>query len=73
MRAACGSARTATPCFVRHVFFGLPADVEAAHYLYDLIEVAFATETRHFKAGAVYADLEPGERRSGTNSFQIGL
>ncbi|WP_156520852.1 DUF7168 domain-containing protein [Magnetospirillum moscoviense] len=64
--------KTATG-FVRHVFFGLPADVEAAHYLYDLIEIAFATETRHFKTGAVYADLESGERRSGTNSFQIGL
>lgn len=58
---------------LRHVFFGLPADVEAAHYLYDLIEIAFATETERFKSGAVYTDLHSSERRGGTNSFQIGL
>ena len=58
---------------LRHVFFGLPADVEAAHYLYDLIEIAFSTETERFKAGAVYADLHSSERRGGTKSFQVGL
>ncbi|OAN51601.1 hypothetical protein A6A05_01645 [Magnetospirillum moscoviense] len=58
---------------LRHVFFGLPADVEAAHYLYDLIEITFATETDRFKAGAVYAELHSSERRGGTNSFQVGL
>jgi len=58
---------------LRHVFFGLPADVEAAHYLYDLIEIAFVTETERFKAGDVYANLHTGERRGGTNSFQVGL
>ena len=29
---------------IRYVFFGLPADVEAAHFLYDLIDVTFDTE-----------------------------
>ncbi len=58
---------------IRHVFFGLPADVEAAHFLYDLIGVTFDTETARFKAGAIYADLETGERRNAVNSFQIGL
>jgi len=59
--------------FLRHVFFGLPADVEAAHYLYDLIEATFVTETERFKREKLYAELYPTERRTGTNSFQIGL
>ncbi len=58
---------------LRYVFFGLPADVEAAHYLYDLIEVTFVTETERFKRENLYAELHTTERRSGTNSFQIGL
>ena len=58
---------------IRHVFFGLRADVEAAHYLYDLIELAFASETAAFARGTLYAELVSGERRSATNSFQIGL
>jgi hypothetical protein len=62
-----------TAGFLRHVFFGLPADVEAAHYLYDLIEATFLTETERFKREKLYAELYPTERRTGTNSFQIGL
>jgi hypothetical protein len=58
---------------LRYVFFGLPADVEAAHYLYDLIEVTLVTETERFKRQSLYAELHTTERRSGTNSFQIGL
>jgi Protein of unknown function (DUF2786) len=58
---------------LRHVFFGLPADVEAAHFLYDLIGVTFDTETARFKTGTIYAGLETGERRNAVNSFQTGL
>ena len=58
---------------LRHVFFGLPADVEAAHFLYDLISVTFDTETARFKSGTIYARMENGERRSAVNSFQTGL
>ena len=58
---------------LRHVFFGLPADVEAAHFLYDLIGVTFDTETARFKTGTIYASLETGERRNAVNSFQTGL
>ncbi|MGH6798569.1 MAG: DUF2786 domain-containing protein, partial [Roseiarcus sp.] len=58
---------------IRHIFFGLRADVEAARYLYDLVELAFATETALFTRGELYAELGSGERRSATNSFQIGL
>ena len=58
---------------LRHVFFGLPADVEAARFLYDLIGVTFDTETARFKTGAIYAGSETGERRNAVNSFQTGL
>jgi hypothetical protein len=58
---------------LRHIFFGLPADVEAARYLYELVEMTFETETLAFKNGDIYRDLHPGDRRSGTNSFQLGV
>jgi len=54
-------------------FSACGAAVEAAHYLHDLIARAFATETRQFVRGEFYAKLDSGERRSATNSFQIGL
>jgi hypothetical protein len=58
---------------IRYIFFGLPADVAAAHFLYDLIDVTFTTETAQFKTGAIYGGLDPDERRKAVNSFQIGL
>jgi hypothetical protein len=57
---------------LRYVFFGLRGDVAAAQYLYELVERAFETETDRFRAGPLYAAMA-GERRSATNSFQIGL
>ena len=56
----------------RYVFFGLRADVAAAQYLYELVERAFETETALFRRGDLYREMA-GERRSATNSFQIGL
>lgn len=56
----------------RYVFFGLRADVVAAQYLYELVERAFETETALFRRGDLYREMA-GERRSATNSFQIGL
>ncbi len=58
---------------LRYVFFGLPADVAASRYLYDLIDQAFAVETASFRIGATYAELPSRFRRTATNSFQIGL
>jgi len=58
---------------IRYVFFGLPADVAGARYLYDLVEQAFETETERFKASALYAEHHPSQRRGATNSFQTGL
>ncbi len=58
---------------IRYVYFGLPADVQAAHYLYDLIDVTFEAETARFRRGAVHASAETGARRASVNSFQVGL
>lgn len=58
---------------IRYVFFGLPADVAGARYLYELIERAFATETELFKRSELYAEHRSGDRRSATQSFQTGL
>ena len=56
---------------IRYVFFGLPADVEGAHYLYDLIVATFATETARFKNED--STIAFSTRRISTRSFQIGL
>ncbi|MBV8613061.1 MAG: DUF2786 domain-containing protein [Acetobacteraceae bacterium] len=66
-------AETSASGTLRHVFFGLPADVAAARYLYDLVERAFETETARFRAGPDYAEAPTRLRRTLTNSFQIGL
>lgn len=58
---------------LRYIFFGLPADVQAAVYLHDLIVLAFVTETAAFQAGEFYRSADSGHRRTATNSFQIGL
>jgi hypothetical protein len=56
-----------------YVFFGLKADVEAARFLRDLVEVTFDTETTAFRRGAIYQRLSGGDRRTAQNSFQYGL
>ena len=58
---------------LRYVFFGMPGDVQAAVYLHDLIAMAFETETQSFQTGPIYRDTPSGQRRTATNSFQIGL
>jgi len=58
---------------IRYVFFGLPADVAGARYLYELVEQAFATETELFKRSGLYTQHRSGDRRSATQSFQTGL
>jgi hypothetical protein len=65
-------AETGNGAPLRYIFFGLRADVAAAQYLYEMVERAFETETNRFRAGEIYASME-GERRSATNSFQIGM
>ena len=58
---------------LRYVFFGLKADVEAARFLHDLIEVTFETESTAFRHGEIYRTLRGGDRRVALNSFQVGL
>ena len=58
---------------LRFVFFGLKADVEAARFLHDLIEVTFDTESTTFRGSEIYQTLRGGDRRMALNSFQIGL
>jgi Protein of unknown function (DUF2786) len=58
---------------LRYIFFGLPGDVQASVYLHDLIVAAFAVETTVFQAAEFYRSLFSGDRRSATNSFQVGL
>lgn len=58
---------------LRYMFFGLPGDVQAAVYLHDLVALAFVTETATFQVGKFYESLSSGDRRSATNSFQVGL
>jgi hypothetical protein len=56
-----------------YVFFGLKADVAAARFLNDLIDVTFDTETAAFRQGELYLAQQGGNRRVALNSFQIGL
>jgi hypothetical protein len=58
---------------IRHIFFGLPADVAGAHFLYEKIEEAFETETAAFKRSELYGSHPSPKRRSATTSFQAGL
>jgi len=58
---------------IRHIFFGLPADVAGARYLYEKIEEAFETETAQFKRSELYDSHPSAKRRSATTSFQAGL
>ncbi len=59
--------------YIRHMFFGLPADVAGARYLYEKIEEAFETETAAFKRSELYDAHPSAQRRSATTSFQAGL
>jgi len=58
---------------LRHVLFGLKADVEAARYLHELIEATFDVESTAFRRGEIYLALRGGKRRMALNSFQVGL
>ncbi len=66
-------AETAENGTLRYIFFGLPGDVQAAVYLQDLIVLTFQSATAEFQRGEFYGSLFSGDRRSATNSFQIGL
>jgi hypothetical protein len=58
---------------IRYVFFGLPADVAGARFLYERVERAFMDESEAFRRTKLYAAHDSGERRRATASFQTGL
>jgi hypothetical protein len=58
---------------IRHIFFGLPADVAGARYLWEKIDEAFETETAAFKRSELYEAHPSPKRRTATASFQEGL
>jgi hypothetical protein len=58
---------------IRYIFFGMPGDVQASAYLYDLIVQAFAVDTAAFQRGELYGSMDSGARRSATTSFHAGL
>lgn len=69
-RVWCETSDDAT---LHYIFFGMPADVQAAVYLHDLIALAFVAETATFQATKLYLSTHSSQRRSATNSFQVGL
>ena len=65
----CRTWHEITPRGISGIFFGLPADVAGARYLYEKIEEAFETETAEFKRSAKLYDQHPSaKRRSATAS-----
>jgi hypothetical protein len=58
---------------VRYVFFGLPADVEAAHTLTELIDTAVRTELGRYKTSAEYRQFRHQERHLANASFALGM
>lgn len=58
---------------VRYVFFGLPADIEAAHYLTELVDGAVRTELGRYKNSAEYRQFRHQERHLANASFALGM
>jgi hypothetical protein len=58
---------------VRYVFFGLPADIEAAHYLTELVDTAVRTELGRYKTSAEYQQFRHQERHLANASFALGM
>lgn len=57
----------------RFVFFGLPADVEAAHWLTGVVDEAVRTELGRFKNSAEYQRFRHQDRHLANASFALGM
>lgn len=57
----------------RYVFFGLRSDVEAAHYLTELIDIAVRSELGRYKTTADYQRFLHKERHMANASFTLGM
>jgi hypothetical protein len=58
---------------VRYVFFGLPADVEVAHYLTELVDTTVRTELGRYKTSSEYRQFRHQERHLANASFALGM
>lgn len=57
----------------RYVFFGLPADVEVAYYLTELIDGAVRAELGRYKVSAEYKRFRHQDRHLANASFTLGM
>lgn len=57
----------------RYVFFGLRSDVEAAHYLTELIDSAVRSELGRYKTTTAYQQFRHRERHVANASFTLGM
>jgi hypothetical protein len=57
----------------RYVFFGLPADIEVAHYLTELIDNAVRSELGRYKNSAGYQRYRHQDRHVANASFVMGM
>lgn len=57
----------------RYVFFGLRADIEVAHYLTELIDLAVRSELGRYKTTAAYQRFRHKERHMANASFTLGM
>jgi hypothetical protein len=58
---------------LRYVFFGLPSDVEVAHYLTELVDLAVRTELGRYKTSPEYRQFRHQERHLANASFALGM
>jgi hypothetical protein len=56
-----------------YVFFGLRSDVEAAHYLTELIDGAVRSELGRYKTSAEYGRFRHQDRHMANASFALGM
>lgn len=57
----------------RYVFFGLRSDIEAAHYLTELIDSAVRSELGRYKTTTAYQRFRHQERHLANASFTLGM
>jgi hypothetical protein len=57
----------------RYVFFGLRSDIEVAHYLTELIDVAVRSELGRYKTTTAYQRFRHQERHMANASFALGM
>ena len=56
-----------------YVFFGLPSDIEVAHYLTELVDNAVRSELGRYKNSAGYQSFRHQDRHVANSSFTLGM